>query len=1112
MSVLEKAMPGVAENFYAINGGVEEFNKLEVDEKLKLINDQLEKTGKVARNAENAFRSLSQAVSSLNTGYIDFIKSITPSTPYDGIVGNLEGVRKGILDTEIAIGDLAAIGGDTGELRNRLSETLTGIEGPSRNMFDPATRGALDYFDTLDRRTQNAKVQLEGMSQFQFGYADKAKEVNELETERNSVLDSTSRLVQTGLLDYQKLVTNAQVEAITREGTLALAQAHLKVIQKQGQVTGEDIEKQMLAENAIIELQASQIEAQVALLRVDLDREKSILRMIEANREVLRVMKDQTEEQKRGRLEAEISAATMVLSTVKDKTDPESLQKAGEAQSRLTVAQGALENFEQQVRILDAQAEQAANSIRVREAQINNLLAQAQALRAGANTEAERLNAKIKKNLENERELKAVRRESSEIIDNILIIEREIARALDLTTANIDSQAITLEKQAAQRRTALEEEFAIREQILEADIQLARVRGNQPQVDYYTAIRDAEKERNTAQLEQLTAETNRGKIQLASIKNLEEENSLKKASLELSQKLLEAENSNRQAVAENIQALDRLNRKRAGAVDTPAYNERREIEAAQASYNLAAAEIEGKIALIQLEFQLIEAKRVFMISEMNQRAALLRKEADRLRIEEEERAVRRGEAAPATTTTAEPPQEGDIVVTSAGPVRTPSQRVADQAKILEDASIALGAITTEKVGQARDAAITAARTGLDTLKTNLETALTPGRRVTDGFVARFNSMKDMVDTFRERADAAAASRADNDPNTNIPDPSKVALATDIIKGHFDSLRESFQALGPQGEIAIAVMDSAINISNSFQDAFATMADSGASAGERVAAVAQAVSSIISGIQSITSAASKARIAAIDKEIEAESKRDGKSAASVAKLEALEKKKDNIARKQFNLNKKLMLAQAVMSTAAGVAGALAAPFGLGIPLAILVGAMGAAQIALIAGTTYESSYSPKAVTAPSNLSIGKRSDTVDLASGPNANAGGEVGFIRGSQGSGSNASNYRTIGSAYGGELMRGYGNRGFVVGEKGPEVITPDTPITVTPANDVSGAQPINASFNIHAIDSQGVQDVLVAQKGNIIKMLREAANASGKSFMEDVNVNVYTRPSVGKL
>ena len=73
--------------------------------------------------------------------------------------------------------------------------------------------------------------------------------------------------------------------------------------------------------------------------------------------------------------------------------------------------------------------------------------------------------------------------------------------------------------------------------------------------------------------------------------------------------------------------------------------------------------------------------------------------------------------------------------------------------------------------------------------------------------------------------------------------------------------------------------------------------------------------------------------------------------------------------------------------------------------------------------------------------------MDLASGTNANAGGESSYVRGSSGYGTSASNYRTVGSAYGGSLNRGYGSRGFVVGEKGPEIISPDTPITVTPAN-----------------------------------------------------------------
>ena len=277
----------------------------------------------------------------------------------------------------------------------------------------------------------------------------------------------------------------------------------------------------------------------------------------------------------------------------------------------------------------------------------------------------------------------------------------------------------------------------------------------------------------------------------------------------------------------------------------------------------------------------------------------------------------------------------------------------------------------------------------------------------------------------------------------------------------------------------------------------------------------AIASQIGAIAGLLKASSDAKIAQVDKEIAAEQKRDGKSAGSLAKIESMEKKKEAMAKKQFKLQKALMIAQAIMSTASGVAGALSLVGTIGpaaFALAGLIGAMGLAQVAIISGMQYESNSTPKAAAMPTSLSIGKRSDTVDLAKGPNANAGGEVGYLRGSEGTGSNASNYRTVGSAYGGELMRGYGNRGFVVGEKGPEVITPDTPISVTPANDVGGPQAINASFNIHAIDSQGVQDVLVAQKGNIIKMLREAANASGKSFMEDVNVNVYTRSNVGKL
>ena len=47
----------------------------------------------------------------------------------------------------------------------------------------------------------------------------------------------------------------------------------------------------------------------------------------------------------------------------------------------------------------------------------------------------------------------------------------------------------------------------------------------------------------------------------------------------------------------------------------------------------------------------------------------------------------------------------------------------------------------------------------------------------------------------------------------------------------------------------------------------------------------------------------------------------------------------------------------------------------------------------------------------------------------------------------------------------------------------------------------INANINISAIDAEGVEDVLINQRGNIISMIREAANAQGNTFLEEVNV-----------
>lgn len=412
------------------------------------------------------------------------------------------------------------------------------------------------------------------------------------------------------------------------------------------------------------------------------------------------------------------------------------------------------------------------------------------------------------------------------------------------------------------------------------------------------------------------------------------------------------------------------------------------------------------------------------------------------------------------------------------------------------------------------AATDAANTGAQTLKATFEEILD----VLDTGLAR--GMRQ----FSELSEAAAE-RLGRDFGPQGKVLQALSEAMDTIPQKFKEIQDSINQVINSGSTLVQesgqqIQEATAATAQTMQQNTETVVSGQEKAKEGFAGMAQsaadafnAISSIIGAIASILKASSDAKIASIDREIAAEQKRDGKSAQSVAKIEAMEKKKDSIARKSFNTQKKLLLAQAVMSTAAGVAGALATqPAWLGIALAGIVGAMGLAQIAIISGMQYESSYTPKAASAPSSLSIGKRGDSVNLAAGPNANAGGEVGYLRGAAGTGTSAANYRTIGSAYGGEMMRGYGNRGFVVGEKGPEVINPETPISVTPANDVNAAQPINASFSIQALDGADVKRILVDNRGNIIQMLREAANNSGQGFMEDVNVNVYTRPNIGKL
>ncbi len=140
------------------------------------------------------------------------------------------------------------------------------------------------------------------------------------------------------------------------------------------------------------------------------------------------------------------------------------------------------------------------------------------------------------------------------------------------------------------------------------------------------------------------------------------------------------------------------------------------------------------------------------------------------------------------------------------------------------------------------------------------------------------------------------------------------------------------------------------------------------------------------------------------------------------------------KEMFALNKAFRIKDAVMDTAAGITKALAmGP--IGIPLAILLGALGVAQVATIASQSY----------------TGRRT----------------------------------------GGEVTAG---RPYMVGEQGQEMFVPNQSGTIVPNDRLGGGQTINV--NIHANDTQGFDELLVKRRATIVNVINDALNSQGKEAL----------------
>ena len=324
---------------------------------------------------------------------------------------------------------------------------------------------------------------------------------------------------------------------------------------------------------------------------------------------------------------------------------------------------------------------------------------------------------------------------------------------------------------------------------------------------------------------------------------------------------------------------------------------------------------------------------------------------------------------------------------------------------------------------------------------------------------------------------------------------------DRARAVLSSAASTMAGLGPEGESLSAGMEMIEGFSASFDEALSTMADSSATNSEKISAGLGVASSLIGGMMKMQQAATADKLRAIDQEIAAEKARDGQSAASVAKIQGLEKKKESTARKAFEKEKKMKIAQTIISTAQGAIAAytslamipIVGP-ALGAAAAAMVVSMGAKQVAMIQATSFSGGGSVGG--GPSAISVGSRSNTVDLAKGENA--GGEQSYMRGASGTGTGMDNFTPAFTGY--KNRAAGGNTGFIVGEQGPEIFVPEAPGSIVPAGETGGlGNTTNVSFSINAVDAAGVEDLLMTQRGNIIGMIREAANEHGELFLENV-------------
>lgn len=82
------------------------------------------------------------------------------------------------------------------------------------------------------------------------------------------------------------------------------------------------------------------------------------------------------------------------------------------------------------------------------------------------------------------------------------------------------------------------------------------------------------------------------------------------------------------------------------------------------------------------------------------------------------------------------------------------------------------------------------------------------------------------------------------------------------------------------------------------------------------------------------------------------------------------------------------------------------------------------------------------------------------------------------------------GRSLGGPVMNG---ESYIVGENGPEMFTPTTSGSITRNGDLGNSQPVQVTFNINAIDTQGIDELLISRRAVIEQVISDAMVESGQ-------------------